>query len=73
LQAEWQTQQIGDHVGLNPEFVRLFDLVMQPMAAHLRDKGWIDRMFAFISDEPRWPCYSGTNFTVNAYVAFTKL
>ena len=33
----------------------------------------INRTFAFISDETRWPVYSGTNFTVNAWVAVTKL
>ena len=32
----------------------------------------VDR-FAFISDETRWPCYSGSNFTVNAWVAVAKL
>ena len=72
LQA-WQTQLVGDPVELNPKFVRLFHLVMAPMVDHLRARGWIDRVFAFVTDEPRWPCYSGTNFTVNAYVQWAKL
>ena len=71
--ASWQTQVVGDAVELNPEFVRLFRLIMVPMAKHMRAKGWINRTFAFITDEPRWPCYSGTNFTVNAWVAMAKL
>ena len=70
----WQTQKVGDEVPLNPEFVRLFKLVMEPMARHMRANGWIDRTFAFITDEPRWPCYnSGSNFTVNAWIALTRL
>ena len=69
----YMTQAVGDVVKLNPEFVRLFRLVMTPMVRHLREKGWINRTFAFISDETRWPTYSGTNFTVNAWVAVTNL
>jgi hypothetical protein len=71
----WATQQVGDAVGFNPEFVRLFTLVMQPMADHLREKGWINRTYAFLTDETRWPCYQpgGNNFTVNAYVKFARL
>lgn len=72
--ASWETQLVGDRVDLNPEFVRLFRLVMEPMAAHLKAKGWINRTFAFIADEPQWPCYNnGHNFTVNAWVQFTSL
>ena len=57
----------------NPEFVRLFKLVMSPMAAHLRSKGWVNSTFAYISDETRWPCYGGSNFTVNAWISMTRL
>jgi hypothetical protein len=66
--AAWQTQQVGDAIDLNPEFERLFRLVMGPMVDHMRARGWLNRTMAFITDEPRWPCYSGTNFTVNAWV-----
>ncbi len=69
----YMTQAVGDVVKLNPEFVRLFRLVMTPVVRHLRAKGWINRTYAFISDETRWPTYSGTNFTVNAWVAVTTL
>jgi hypothetical protein len=69
----WETQEVGDEVELNDEFRRLFLLVMSPMAKHMRAKGWINRTFAFITDEPRWPSYSGTNFTVNAWVVMAKL
>jgi hypothetical protein len=75
-QTVWQTQNVGDTVELNPEFVRLFRLVMEPMAKHMREKGWINRTFAYISDEPKWPIYKssgGNNFTTNAYIAFTNL
>ena len=40
--------------------------------SHARMDDCVDR-FAFISDETRWPCYSGSNFTVNAWVAVAKL
>ena len=69
----YMTQAVGDTVKLNPEFERLFKLVMTPMAQHLREKGWINRTYAFISDETRWPTYSGSNFTVNAWIAVSKL
>ena len=74
--AVWQTQRVGDTVELNPEFVRLFRLVMEPMAKHMRAKGWINRTWAYISDEPKWPIYKaagGSNFTTNAYIAFANL
>ena len=71
--AAWQTQRVGDTVELNPEFERLFLLVMEPMAAHMRRKGWLNRTIAFVTDEPRWPIYGGTNFTVNAWVAMARL
>jgi hypothetical protein len=72
----WQTQRVGDTVVLNSEFVRLFRLVMEPMAQHMRMKGWINRTWAYIADEPKWPVYhaaGGSNFTSNAYLAFTRL
>jgi hypothetical protein len=62
----YMTQAVGDSVVLNPEFERLFKLVMTPMTQHLRAKGWINRTFAYISDETRWPCYSGTVSTPTA-------
>ena len=74
--AAWQTQLVGDTVELNPEFVRLFRLVMEPMAQHMRERGWVNRTYAYISDEPKWPVYKaigGSNFTTNAYIAFTRL
>ena len=49
-----QTQYVGDAVKLNPEFVRLFKLIMMPMAQHMREQGFINRTFAFLTDEPRW-------------------
>jgi hypothetical protein len=62
-------QDVGDPVEVNPEFVRLFKMMMEPLVAHLRAKGWINRTFAFVDDETPWPCYNnGVNFTVNSWV-----
>ena len=58
-------QDVGDPVEFNPEFLRLFSLLMKPVVANLRAKGWINRTFAWVADEAPWPCYNhGINFTV---------
>jgi hypothetical protein len=70
----WKNQDVGDPVDFNPEFVRLFTMMMRPMVAHLRERGWINRTFAFVDDETPWPCYNnGVNFTVNSWVKVAKL
>ena len=70
----WKTQDVGDSVDFNPEFLRLFRLMMQPLVAHMRAKGWINRTFAFVDDETPWPCYNnGYNFTVNSWVKVAQL
>ena len=70
----WKDQDIGDPVDFNPEFVRLFRLLMEPVVHHMRAKGWINRTFAWVDDETPWPSYnSGLNFTVNAWVQVAKL
>ena len=68
----WKDQDVGDAVDFNPEFLRLFRLMMEPLVANMRAKGWINRTFAFVDDETPWPCYNnGVNFTVNAWVKVT--
>jgi hypothetical protein len=61
----WMNQDVGDPIEFNPEFLRLFSLLMKPVVANLRAKGWINRTFAWVADEAPWPCYNhGINFTV---------
>ena len=70
----YKTQDVGDAVDFNPEFLRLFHLMMQPLVKHMRAKGWINRTFAFVDDETPWPCYNnGLNYTVNAWVQVAAL
>eukprot|EP01052_Picozoa_sp_SAG31_P033824 SAG31_NODE_3873_length_3795_cov_3.828734_2_plen_780_part_00 len=70
----WKDQDVGDQVEFNPEFLRLWKLMMDPLVRHMVAKGWINRTYAFIGDEVTWPCYNnGANFTVNAWVKVAQL
>eukprot|EP01047_Picozoa_sp_COSAG01_P034221 COSAG01_NODE_2561_length_7452_cov_9.383925_1_plen_479_part_00 len=51
----WKNQDVGDHVGFNPEFLRLWKLMMDPLVKRMVTRGWINRTFAFIGDEVQWP------------------
>jgi hypothetical protein len=52
----WKNQDVGDTVEFNPEFLRLFRLMMEPLIKHMSAKGWVNRTFAFVDDETPWPC-----------------
>lgn len=46
----WKTQDVGDPVEFNPEFLRLFKLMMEPLVSHMKEKGWINR--TWVSTRP---------------------
>jgi len=47
----------GGSTAINPAYRPLYAKLMQPIAQHFRERGWIDRAYSFWLDEPQPPQY----------------
>jgi len=48
---------LGGHPQFDPEYRRLLKLLMQPIMAHLRQRGWLDEAYTYWMDEPQAPTF----------------
>jgi len=57
---------LGGYPPFDPGWRRLFDQLMQPIMAHLREKGWLEKAYCYWYDEPQPPMFP---FVVNGMQA----
>ena len=44
--------ELGGHARFTPAYNALYKQLMQPIIAHLKDKGWLDKAYCYWIDEP---------------------
>lgn len=50
--VDWMDGELCGHKAFTPEYNRLHKKIYEKIAAHLKEKGWLDKAYAYWIDEP---------------------